>query len=130
MYSSSTRAKLLTQWTASLVAPHLLRDFDITQTDLDESLNGHMLGLLFTPKSSGLLGFLDINLYLFAGSDQIKKAQMLKKILSIDPHPYTFVSPETSTSSKQGRILLPIQTTTLWVLGYSRLGTAFSLTLT
>ena len=76
----------------TLVSPRLQKLFNITQISTGSSLVGHALPLLFAPKAPGLHGFLDINVYLYAGSEQHKKAQMLDELKKIKPHTYTFVS--------------------------------------
>ena len=76
----------------TLVSPSILRDYTPSQIHLDDSLRGHALALNFAPKHTRMLPFMTLNLYLYAGSDQIKKAAMINKLLSIPPKRFCFVS--------------------------------------
>ena len=77
----------------TLVSPSLSTKYHISQNNLDKKLDGHALALEFVSKQNTVHSFLDINLYLYAGADQTKKADMLDLIINnIDRQRFVFVS--------------------------------------
>ena len=76
----------------TLVSPRIMRDYNITQPKLSDGLASHALALIYAPKIQNAHSFLTLNLYLYAGSDQNLKADMLKEVIKIEPMRYTFAS--------------------------------------